>query len=335
MKQNNNDYEVKKEREAFINIPKDNAKSKIIISLLVIFLVFFGIMIFILKDVLFPKAIKPETPINFPNLELKLPHKYTVNDDAFDAEKEETFWITKNFLKEQLKNKLLEISKGWIGYQVNFVGSRETDNSSHNSNINFLKTVSQFEFLTLKAFSFQYQIVKANDKNTLSNSDMVKTYIYKRDIKLFLTTNKLITKLPEFNSEIILPENIIVDNDNFDSEIANTYWNGKNVLFSNIQSYYQNRNLITNEKDKDLQKYYQPEIIGSLESDTNSNNTNITWELDNNPSFEILTVNKFSFQINVKVRDKLVKINYPITFKTPIKLIINENKLYEKIRKKI
>jgi hypothetical protein len=103
---------------------------------------------------------------------------------------------------------------------LNFIGKDETDNSSNNSNINIIDKETSFEFLKINKFSFNYQIISGKIKNY--NNEILK-YVYKKEIKLFVSTDKLIKKLPEFKREIPLPESFVSDNDIFDSEKEDTY----------------------------------------------------------------------------------------------------------------
>jgi len=110
--------------------------------------------------------------------------------------------------------------------------------------------------------------------NLDTKEKFTKEFKYLKQTKLLISDGKLKDKLPEFDSKIELPKNIIVDDDSFDSEENNTYFQGKNALFKTIKKYYSERNKMFT--DDDLQKYYQSEIIGNLETDNNSNNSNIT-----------------------------------------------------------
>jgi hypothetical protein len=199
-----------------------------------------------------------------------------------------------------------------------------------------------FEYLDLKSFNFRYKII--SKKNLFDPRSL--TFNYQKELKLFISVNKLIEKLPDFNQKIDLPNDIIVGNDNFDSEVKSThflaknalfteienYYQAKNILFSKLKSYYQKETLKDNERDK-LQSYYQVEIIGNLETDKYSKNTNITFEIDNDKtSFTMLIINNFSFQVQIKVRNKIIPKyqKLPINYQKQINLIISFNKLNQK-----
>lgn len=315
----------KKDEEQFISIPKDNSKIKLIVTLIISFLTFNGAIILILKDVFFPSLIPSP---NFPDLSFNLASEYTVKNDEFDSQQEATFWLAKNLLRKKIIEELEQLSKNWVGYLIEFISEPEGSASSQKSNIIFLKKESSFEFLSLKEFSFLYRIIK--NSKIRDDSGVVekpKKYTYKGEIKLLISTNQLIKKLPVFNDALELPNSMVTTNDEFDSEQKETYFQGKNTLLNQLINYYQQRNKFD---PNNLQTYFQKSLVGSEETDNNTNNSNITWEVDNKPIFTTLIVTKITFQLEIKVREQLIETNKAITYLKPINLIISMNKLGQK-----
>jgi hypothetical protein len=90
---------------------------------------------------------------------------------------------------------------------------------------------------------------------------------------LLISTNQLIKKLPVFNDALELPNSMVTTNDEFDSEQKETYFQGKNTLLNQLINYYQQRNKFD---PNNLQTYFQKSLVGSEETDNNTNNSNIT-----------------------------------------------------------
>jgi hypothetical protein len=82
-------------KEEFISIPKDKSKLKIISAITIVIFLIFGIVIFSLKDAIFPKQkiSNPDTPNKSPtDLKIEFEEKYTLEKfNDFDSEKENTY----------------------------------------------------------------------------------------------------------------------------------------------------------------------------------------------------------------------------------------------------
>jgi hypothetical protein len=206
------------------------------------------------------------------------------------------------------------------------LGTAETDPTSHNSNMVFVKFKPSFEVLTITQLTFKYQIFKGK----INSNDGVEssTYTYQKELKIMISTNQLISKLPAFNPELTLPESMIVSHDEFDSEVKTTHFHATNSLFNTLNDLYHSRSL----DSTDLQRFYQVSLNGTPETDNNSNNTHIIM-ISESPTFTTLPLTKFTFQLQLKVRDQIVNSAYPITYQQPINLIISENKFKEKFNK--
>jgi hypothetical protein len=174
-----------------------------------------------------------------------------------------------------------------------------------------------------------------NDKIImLFNSNVFK---YRNEIKLKISTETLKDKLAEqapFNKEISLPKNVVVNDDNFDSEKSDTYWYARNFLFNYLNNYYKTRQF--SDEDK-LQEFYKVTLEGTEETGKDQDNTNIILHpVEKDPTtFTTWKIKNFSFQVNVKVRDHYVEQKQKMTYnKEEINLIISFNKLKEKINQK-
>ena len=272
----------------------------------------------------------PQPPSNPPSepgngrINFSFPQSLIMEQNDFDSENTSTYWHLKNYLKSLIVKRLQELQQEFPEKELKFNGESETDAGSNNSHIELTTSQSQFSTLNVSQFSFSYLIIGEKETKTIP-------YTYRSPILFYISTPKLIQKLPKFDpSDLNLKSTHLAISDDFDSEIPDSYYLGARTLVQYFASAFTK----TSHSKTGLQNYYNLELISS--SDKSRSNGYKYLPKPNNPKYSDFTTVEFteiSVNVKIKVREQIVSQKKTVVLNSQdFFVVITPKKLSEKLR---